>query len=530
MPPGLSNLKRMENRAESPITIEEQLAKFARENEALKAKLRWYEEQFRLAQRQRFAASSEKTHPDQLLLFNEAEAEAEPAKDEPTLESITYKRKKRKGLREVKLEGLRTERIEHRLPMADQTCACCGGALHEMSTEVRRELKVIPAEVTVVEQVCYVYGCRFCELHGIKTPIVTAPMPRPVQSGSLASPSSMAYIMSQKYVESQPLYRQEQQWLRFGVELSRQTMANWMLQGAQWLGYLYERMKAHLVLQDIAYADETKLQVLKEPGRTAEQESKLWMYRTGPWSPAIILYEYQPTRAGEHPKRFLSGFTGYLHTDGYDGYDKVVGVTRVGCWAHARRKFVEAVQSLPKNVPAIGTIAQAGLDFCNRLYAIERKAEGLSPEERFTVRQEQSRPLLNTFLAWLREQEALILPKSLTGAAITYALNQWARLNAYLLDGRLEIDNNRSERAIKPFVIGRKNWLFANTPRGAQASATIYSLVESAKANQLHPFYYLTYLLEQLPQLSDPRDPEALDALVPWSKSLPLICRVFSSK
>lgn len=519
----------MEKRTEAPTTTEEQMNKLTRENAELKAKLRWYEEQFRLAQRQRFAPSSEQTHPDQLLLFNEAEAVADPAKEEPTLENIAYTRKKRKGQREVKLEGLRTERVEYRLPEEEQTCACCGGSLHEMSTEVRRELKVIPAEVKVVEHVRYVYSCRHCERHEIQTPIVSAPMPSPVQSGSLASPSSVAYIMSQKYVEGMPLYRQEQQWARFGVELSRQTMANWMLHGAQWLNPIYERMKAYLLQQDIAYADETSLQVLREPGRTAEQKSYLWLYRTGPWSPAIVLYEYQPTRAGEHPKRFLEGFMGYLHTDGYDSYDQVAGVTRVGCWAHARRKFVEAVQTLPKNTPAAGTVAQQGLDFCNRLYAIERKAEGMPPEQRLTIRQEQSRPVLEAFWVWLQEQSARVLPQGLSGKAVTYCLNQRERLQAYLLDGRLEIDNNRSERAIKPFVIGRKNWLFANTPKGAQASATIYSLVETAKENRLHPFYYLTYLLETLPQLPDPRDLEALDALLPWSSSLPLTCRVFSS-
>jgi len=190
----------MEKRTEAPTTTEEQMNKLAHENAELKAKLRWYEEQFRLAQRKRFAPSSEQTHPDQLLLFNEAEAAADPAKEEPTLENIVYTRKKRKGQREVKLEGLRTERVEYRLPEEEQTCACCGGSLHEMSTEVRRELKVIPAEVKVMEHVRYVYGCRHCERHEIQTPIVSAPMPRPVQSGSLASPSSVAYIMSQKYV------------------------------------------------------------------------------------------------------------------------------------------------------------------------------------------------------------------------------------------------------------------------------------------------------------------------------------------
>jgi transposase len=527
------NVEHMEKRAETTTTTEELLqqnTKLEHENAELKVLLHWYEEQFKLAQRQRFSSSSEKVHPDQLLLFNEVEAEANLAKEEPALENITYTRKKRKGHRDVKLEGLRTERIEHRLPADEQTCACCGGALHEMSTEVRRELKVIPAEVVVVEQVRYIYSCRQCERHEIETPIVPAPMPRPVQSGSLASPSSVAYIMSQKYVEGLPLYRQEQQWARFGVELSRQTMANWMLHAAQtWLSPITRRMKVHLLQQDILYADETTLQVLKEQGRTANQKSYLWLYRTGPSSPAIVLYEYQTTRAGEHPRQFLADFTGYLHVDGYDGYDKVSGVTRVGCWAHARRKFFEAVQALPKNIPAAGTVAQQGLNFCTRLYAIERKAEGLPPEKRFLVRQEQSRPELDAFLAWLKEQQLRVVPKSLSGAAVNYCLNQWERLTAYLLDGRLEIDNNRSERSIKPFVIGRKNWLFSNTPRGAGASATIYSLVETAKENHLHPFYYLTYLLEKLPQLSDLQDTEALDELLPWSPSLPITCRVFTS-
>lgn len=246
-----------------------------------------------MAQQKRFGTSSEKTHPDQLELFNEAESEADPAKEEPTMQTVTYKRKKQRGGREAKLEGLRVETVEYRLPKEEQACACCGGALHEMSTEVRRELKVIPAEVKVVEHVRLVYGCRRCEREEIATPIVTAQGPKPVQPGSLASPSMVAYIMSQKYVESMPLYRQEQQFARFGIELSRQTLTNWMLHGANaWLSILYDRMKVHLLEQDIAYADETTFQVLGEPGRAAEDKSYLWLYRTGPASSPIVLYDY----------------------------------------------------------------------------------------------------------------------------------------------------------------------------------------------------------------------------------------------
>lgn len=197
----------------------------------------------------------------------------------------------------------------------------------------------------------------------------------------------------------------------------------------------------------------------------------------------------------------------------------------MGCWAHARRKFDEALKAMPAGQPKTETVAQQGLEFCNQLFAIERELKDASPEERYTVRMERSKPILEAYLAWLQKQQPRTLPKSLLGQAIAYSLNQWDKLTAFLQDGRLEIDNNRSERSIKPFVIGRKNWLFANTPRGAQASATIYSVIETAKENGLNPFQYLKYLFEQFPQLADPKDPEALDPLLPWSSSLPLTCR-----
>jgi transposase len=509
--------------------LQEQNRKLEKKNAELTAKLSWLEEQFRLAQNRRFGASSERTHPDQLELFNETEAEANPSKEEPTVETITYKRKKQRGGREAMLEHLPVETIEYRLTDEEQVCSCCGGALHEMSTETRQELKIIPAEVKVVKHVRYVYACRRCEQEEIQTPIVTAAMPKPVHPGSLASPSIVAHIMSQKYVESMPLYRQEQQFARFGVLLSRQTMANWMIAGADhWLVRLYDRMHELLLQRDILHADETTLQVLHEPGRPAEAKSYLWLYRTGRMGPAMILYDYQETRSGAHPRNFLSGFHGYLHADGYPGYHKVEGVTLIGCWAHARRKFDEALKALPKSNASASVTTKEGLDFCNRLFAIERELKDCTPEERFEGRLERSRPVLDAFSAWLHRQSLRALPKSKLGEAIGYCLNQWEKLKAFLKDGRLELDNNRSERSIKPFVIGRKNWMFSNTPRGAKASAIIYSIVETAKENGLHPFYYLSYLFEKLPQLPDPQDSQALDKLLPWSTTLPLICRVFN--
>lgn len=533
----------------TPLTIEEyqkrctdleqqltstlqQYAELGRQAEALTAKVQWYEEQFRLSQQKRFGSSSEKTrNPDQqeLPLFNEAEKEADQEEKEEPTETITYRRKKQRGQREVQIGHLPMETVEYRLPKEEQNCPCCGEALHGMSTEVRRELKVIPAEVKVVEHVRHVYACRRCEREAIQTPVITAPMPRPVYPGSYVSPSMMAYIMSQKYVDSLPLYRQEQQLLRLGVKIPRQTLANWMLYGAhQWLTPLYHRMHEILRQQEVLHADETTLQVLREPGRSAKTSSYLWLYRTGREGPPIVLYEYQKTRGGEHPRKFLSGFQGYLHVDGYTGYHKVPDVTLVGCWAHARRKFHEALQALPDAAAKAPVASREGLDFCNRLFAIEREIKELPPDERHTIRQERSRSIVDAFLAWLRKQRPQVLPKSALGKAIAYCLNQWEKLTVFLTDGRLELDNNRSERSIKPFVIGRKNWLFANTPRGAMASAIIYSLIETAKENGLNPFAYLTYLFEQLPQLTDLQDPEELDPFLPWSSSVPLTYRVHS--
>lgn len=504
-------------------------AKLEREKTESEAKINWLKEQLRLLTSKRFGASSEKTLPGQLELplFNEVEKEANPELPEPAVETITYRRRKTRGKRQLMLENLPVETIEYRLSEEEQVCSCCGGKLHEMSTEVRQELKYIPAEVKVVKHVRYVYSCRHCEREELETPIQTASMPKPVIAGSLASPSIVAYIMSQKYVEGLPLYRQEKQFQRIGLALSRQTMANWMIYAAeQWLIPLYNRMHQLLVKLDIVHADETTLQVLREPGRSATSKSYLWLYRTGIEGPPIILYDYQETRAGENPKNFLKGFKGYLQVDGYAGYHKVENVKLVGCWAHARRTFTDAIKAMPIGIEKTVT-ATEGLHFCNQLFAIERKLKTLEPKERYKQRLEKSKPIVEAFLAWLKIQEQKVLPKSGVGKAIVYCLNQWDQLVAFLEDGRLEIDNNRSERSIKPVVIGRKNWLFSNTPKGARASAIIYSVVETAIANGLHPYYYLRYLLEKLPNI-DLTDNDALDRLLPWSTSLPVYCIKFN--
>lgn len=496
-------------------------------NEELEAKLKWYEEQFRLLQKQKYGASSEKTNEDQmsLPLFNEAEDTADPKVEEPALDTITYTRKKKRKTRDESMENLPVEIIEYELSPEDQVCSCCGHEAHKMSEEIRRELQVIPAQVKVVKHVRHVYACRHCEREELETPIVTAPMPSPIFPKSYASPSIVAYIMNQKYVEGLPLYRQESQLKYLGIGLSRQTLSNWMVEGAdRWLATLYNRMRDHLIQEDIMHADETTLQVLKEPGRSAESKSYMWLYRNGRDRPPNILFEYQRTRASKHPKRFLSDFKGYLHVDGYGGYDSIPNITLSGCWSHARRYFDEALKALPKGADQSKLTATEGLNYCNQLFDIERASLDKTPEERFEIRLKHSKPVLDAFSAWLKIQEPKVLPKSALGKAIKYCRKQWHKLIVFLEDGRLEIDNNRSERSIKPFVIGRKNFLFSNTPKGAKSSAIIYSIVETAKENKLIPFEYLKYLFEQLPNI-DTTNKDAVNQLLPWSTNIPLHCQ-----
>ena len=513
----------IEELKELNIELEQKNTQLEQQNAELTNKVNWLLEQFRLAQSRRFSRSSEKVPDGQQVLFNEAEVEAKPELSEPTIETITYKRKKQQGHREAMLADLPVETIEYSLPEEERICPKHHTPMHEMSTEVRRELKVIPAQVKIVEHVRKVYACRPCEHNEISTTIVTAPAPAPVIPGSIASPSAVAYIMNNKYTDALPLYRQEQDLARLGVELSRQTMANWMIYTSEhWLNPLYDRLHEDLLKLDIVQSDDTSLQVLHEEGRKAETKSYLWLYRSGRYGPPIVLFDYQTTRAGKHPREFLAGFKGYLQGDGYDGFNMVPDVILAGCWSHARRKYVDALKALPADKGAASTVAGEGLAFCNQLFAIERDLHDLTPEERYNKRLEISRPVLDTFADWLKIQLPRVLPKSALGVAIRYCRNQWDKLNTFLLDGRLEIDNNRSERSIKPFVIGRKNWLFANTPRGARASATIYSIIETAKENGLIPFQYLTYLFERMPNLGA----GSLDELLPWSDSLPDYCKI----
>src|SRR6056297_241355 len=469
--------------------LQNKYALLEQEFEQTAAKLNWYKEQFRLSKEKQFGSSSEKSNSDQLSIFNEAEKEFRPKKQEASIEEITYKRKKSKGLNKKSFDDLPVEIIEYKLEEEDKICPSCDSPLHEMSKEIRKELKIIPAQVKIVEHVRYVYACRQCEKENISTPIITAKMPNPVLNGSFVSPSLLAYIMDQKYSQAVPLYRQEKQFNNFGIDLSRQNFANWIIHGANsWLVHIYDRMHYHLLDKGVIFADET-------------------------------------TRSSKHPKKFLKGFSGYLQTDGYPGYNDVEDVIQVGCFAHARRNFTDALKALPEDALKSKTTAQEGVYFCNELFRIERNLKDLPPKNRYEKRLEQSKPVLEDFLSWLKIKKKQVLPKSSLGKAVKYCLNQWPKLEAFLLDGRLEISNNTAERAIKPFVIGRKNFLFSKSPKGATSSAVTYSIIETAKANSLNPFYYLNYLFEKLPNI-DLENMNELDKLLPWSGSIPEDCKI----
>ena len=491
-------------------------------------------EALRLAQHKRFGASSEKTVDDgtqQLsFLFNEAEviADHESAQDkQETLVAAHKRHKKHEYTLDNLPEGVATEVIEHRIPQEEQECPICGESMQEIGKEVVRKLKIIPAQVVVVEHRYYAYACRNCDQNGVETPVTTAEREKSVIRGSFATAEAIAHIMVQKFVMGSPLYRQEQELKRQGIPLSRQTMSNWILRAAaDYLTPVYNALHRELLHREVLHADETTLQVLHEPGKKPQSESYMWLYRTGGLSTAatedhpIVLYEYQPGRHARHPAAFLEGFRGYLHTDGYAGYHKLPEeITVVGCWAHTRRKFDEALKSLPKG-KVKNSAAWQGLDYCNQLFAIEQELAELPAEERCTQRLEQAKPVLDEMLAWANSRTAA--PNSALGKALHYLKEQWPYLVNYLKDGRLEISNNRAERSIKPFVIDRKNFLFANTPGGAQGSAVIFSLIQTAIENGLDPWKYLTWLIDTAAKGGV--DGVDVEGLLPWVA--PVSCRV----
>jgi len=497
---------------------------------ALEQQIALLTEAIRLSRQKRFGASSERSSEDTMeqlsLLFNEAEVYADQtAKEDDNSVAVAAHKRHRKHeytLDELP-ENIPVEVVEHRLPAEELVCPNCGDTMTEIGKDVRRRLKLVPVKAVVVEDWYYTYACRSCERENTETAVVKADREPNFIPGSFATPETVAHLAVQKFVMGSPLYRQEQELKRQGIPLSRQTMSNWLLWSAEHLlAPVYDQLHEELLKRDVLHADETTLQVLHEPGKTAQSNSYMWLYRTsGDTSQPIVLYEYQPGRGACHPKTFLEGFKGYLHTDGYSGYHCLPNeIIVVGCWAHARRKFDEAIKSLPKGKAKNSSAAQ-GLAYCNLLFKIEEGLAGLSPEQRYDQRLKQAKPVLDAMLAWVNTRAAA--PKSTLGKALSYLKEQWPYLLNYLKDGRLELSNNRAERSIKPFVIDRKNFLFANTPSGAKSSAVIFSLIQTATENGLDPYRYLTWLLSSAGEMDLAQSQNAW-LLLPWNA--PAVCKV----
>lgn len=391
-----------------------------------------------------------------------------------------------------------------------------------INKEVRKELVIIPAQVKVINHVTYVYGCRNCEQNGIESTIIKAKSPKALIPKSMVSTSLMSYVLYQKYTNAMPLYRQEQDFNRLGVRLTRQNISNWVIKAASLLTPLAIKLKEHLIASKYLHADETTLEVLCEPNRPAEIKSYMWVYLTNENSEKqIVLYDYTMGRGGVFPKTYLEGFKGSLQTDGYVGYRKLEPEVKLhGCFAHLRRKIVDAMKI--NNYTNKCTREEVMFNLCEEIFAIENKAkeENLSVEELQKVRQEKSKPVVEALYRWIDTEGEKVLPKSLLGKAVTYAKTQRVYLTRFLEDGNISLTNNYAERNIKPFVIGRKNWLFCNTPNGAKSSAIIYSVIQTAIQNNLNPLTYLNFIFEYIKA-----NGQVTDQLLPWSDNVKELCR-----
>jgi transposase len=424
-------------------------------NEQLESKVLTLQEQLNLALAKRYAASSEKLSPDQIRLFDEAEVDIEvtlEADDEILVPAHTRKKRGRKPLP----DNLPRVEVIHDLPESERRCDHDGQLLVEIGDVICEQLDIIPAKIRVIRHIRKKYACS-CG----KT-IKTAPLPAQPIPKSLASPGLLAHITVSKYQDALPLYRQETILQRIGVDIPRATLANWMIRAGALVQPLINLLQDRLLAYDIIQMDETTVQVLKEDGKAAQSRSYLWLRRGGPPDQRVVLYDYDPSRGQAVPKRLLAGFTGYLQTDGYDGYNAIValnGLTHIGCMAHARRKFSDAVKAQGKKKKT--GKAHRGLALIQKLYRIEKQARKLEPEQRHDHRQRHARPILDELRTWLDQALPQVPPTSATGKALNYLHKEWDKLIRYLDDGRLEIDNNLAENAIRPFVLGRKNRLLS---------------------------------------------------------------------
>ncbi|RMG33956.1 MAG: IS66 family transposase [Gammaproteobacteria bacterium] len=481
-------------------------------NAELQKLLRLMEEELRLARLRKFGTRSEKL-PFQRELFDEAELEVSLEDVEKELAEEEARQKKPRKPRSKKPDGFNENlpRIQVHLTLDEDEKA---GAGETFFAKVKEELDIVPAQVRVIEY--WQEKAVFDQEDGTQR-IVSAARPVHPLGKCLASTDLLAWVLTSKYADALPLYRLEGILKRHGGRVSRTTMANWVIRLDEVFQPLINLLRERQLACDYLQADETRLQVLKETGKSARSDKWMWVIRGGPPGQSVVLFEYDSSRSEEVPVRLLDGFTGVLQTDGYAGYNRVCrenDITRIGCWDHARRKFVEASRAAPKKKGQKVSKADVAISKIRKLYAIEQRIEQLPPEEKTRQRQQLATPVLEDLKSWLVENTLRVPKDSLTYKAMAYTLNQWALLTGYLADGQLRISNALAENAIRPFAIGRKNWLFADTPRGAKASATVYSLIETAKANGLEPLAYLQHVLRHI---GGAQTLEQIEALLPWN-------------
>jgi len=527
----LDTIKSLRSMVESlQVTVDDLRKELAESKE----KERLAREEIESMKKRFFGRSSEKhmvQSEGQLDFFNEVELEADkhpeeefPYEADPELTpDKEEKRRNPRTPRKEMFKGLPVEEEIIDLPNDQKVCSDCGSQMEVIGQRVVREtLKFVPARLTVVRTIAKVYGCPKCKQESDKAHVVSAEAPDALIPHSYADKTVVAHSMYQKFVNAVPLYRQEKDWEQMGAFLSRGTLGRWIkICSDKYFVPIYEYFHRLLLAREFAMADETRLQVLKEPNRDPETDSFMWLFRSGEDGlPPIILYRYTETRAKFNAVEFLKGFRGYLMTDGYQGYNNLPDIKREACWAHIRRKFCDAIPSGKQD--DLSEPAVQGVQYCDRLFAIERycRENKFDCEKRHEFRNKKAPKLLEAFWSWLDKQDPT--KGSRMDKAVTYARNQKPYAETYLQDGRCSLSNNPSENSIRPFTVGRKNWLFCDTPGGAQASAIVYTMVEMAKAHGLNVEKYLTFLLKKRPH--DDMSDEELKKLTPWSEEARIYC------
>ena len=505
------------------LGLQDQMEELTKQTQALNDKMQLMMEQIVLSNKSRFGRSSEKmTDPGQIrfmevdgkiVFFNEAEAVCDLTAPEPDdLEIRASKKKKQTGKKNEDLSGIPVQRIDHYMTEEELTAEFGEKGWKQLPDAISRCYRFVPAKVEVEEHHIGVYASKTDE-HMVK-----APHPKNLLRGSLVSPSLAAAVINGKYVNAVPLYRLEKEFERYGLAITRQNMANWMIRlGESYLAVMYDYLHRLLYRYHVIQADETPVLVNKD-GRPAG--SKSWMYP----EKQIILYEYQKTRNASHPREFLKDYSGICVTDGYQVYHTLEkekeDLKIAGCWVHCRRKFHDALEVIPKDLRK-QSVLYLIMNQIRAIYREEGKLSGLSSDERTAKRQLVVKPLVDAFFAYLKQNSDRVPKSGKTKEAFTYALNQERYLRVFLENGDVPMDNNASERAIRGFCIGKKNWEMIDTVNGATSSAIIYSIAETAKANQLKPYEYFEYLLTEIPKHMDDKNSNFLEELLPWSETLP---------